>query len=329
MKKKNTKMLTIVLALMMIFAMAPQAAFAKSATNDPKLSKEYYVSSVRATSAWKYVKNSDTVRIAVLDTGVDMNHSDLQEVINKDLSVDVTKNGYPKVTKDLSYHGTSVTGIIGATSNNKKGITGIASGNNNNIEIMDINVFTKNSDGKVYTTTSNVIKGIEYAVDNGAKVINMSLGFQKSNTRLKEACDEAYAAGVTIVCAAGNYSSTSKFYPADYDSTISVIAVDSKNKKASFSNYGDEDIAAPGVKVLSTSPNNKYAYFSGTSMAAPIVTGTAALMYAVDDDLTPARVERLLEKSAKKVSSSKKYSKTTANGVVDTKKAVYLANKYK
>jgi thermitase len=137
---------------------------------------------------------------------------------------------------------------------------------------------------------SAIANGIRWAADNGAKVINMSLGGYSASSTVQDAVNYAWGKGVVLVAAAGNDNTTSKLYPAAYDNVIAVAATDRNDRKASFSNYGDwVDIGAPGASILSTTPDHrsriwgrgvKYAYGSGTSMATPFVAGVAGLVWA-------------------------------------------------
>ncbi|MEA4922710.1 MAG: S8 family serine peptidase [Eubacteriaceae bacterium] len=288
-------------------------------TNDAKSSSQWYMNTVKATSAWKiaesYKKQSRT-KVAVIDTGVNPNHSDLQGSLDKSNSVNVVTGG--KTTYDVHSegHGTHVAGIIGATANNGRGIAGVASGNNNNlIDMMCINVF-QNIGGSVGAYTSDIIDAIYYAKDHGAQVINMSLGTYSNSSALKYAVDEAAAAGIVIVCAAGNDDSTTPMYPSDYSNTISVIATDSDNTKANYSDYGSaKTLSAPGTSIYSTVKNGGYAYMSGTSMASPVVAATAAMMKTVDPNMTPNEVKSALCATATDIGSAGTDSKTGAGNV--------------
>ncbi|MEG0919750.1 MAG: S8 family peptidase [Anaerovoracaceae bacterium] len=324
MKKRSSIAVAMILSVILVLA-APSVASAKSyKTNDPGFNKAYHISEVGAVKSWNFIKRINKVRVAVLDTGVNINHPDLQKSLNKSLSVDVTGNRPTKLTSDLTDHGTHVAGIIGATANNKKGLVGIASGEDNNIsEIIMVKVFNKKENGDVVTKTSSIVKGIDYAIANGAEVINLSLGFKKDNPALKAAVDKAYNAGITVVAAAGNNNSRAAYYPADYSSTISVASVDKSNKKSSFSNFGDEDIAAPGNYIYSTAGNG-YGYKSGTSMSTAMVTATVANMLATNPTLSPDQIRNILTETAKPFSKSRN-SSSLGQGVLNTAAAVKAA----
>ena len=135
---------------------------------------------------------------------------------------------------------------------------------------------------------ANVAAGIVWAADNGARVINLSLGGNTPSSTLQDAVNYAYARGVIIVAAAGNSAGNSAFYPASYPHVIAVVATDSSNHHASFSNSGpDIAVAAPGVSIYSTMIGNTYGYLSGTSMAAPFVAGLAAILRGLPGDNSP------------------------------------------
>ena len=155
-------------------------------------------------------------------------------------------------------------------------------------------------DREGYGTTFHVAEAIAYADANGADVINLSLGTPSWSMLLREKVDEAISHGVVVVAAAGNYNSLQPQYPAsnvlpaalDKDGLLAVTSVSAAQKKSDFANYGTwVDIVAPGEEILSTYPVSKYAYWSGTSMATPFVSGEAALIHSVANSLDPGGVE--------------------------------------
>ncbi|MBI2416144.1 MAG: S8 family serine peptidase [Candidatus Kerfeldbacteria bacterium] len=235
------------------------------------------------------------VIVAVVDTGVDYNHEDLDanNWVNTDESdgnnVDNDSNGfvddalgydfigslYTAVTpdndpQDEHGHGTHVAGII-AAENNTVGTRGVAP----SATIMPVKVL--DSEGVGFDST--VADGIRYAVDNGADIINLSLGSSFASNTVKEAVDYAETNGVLVIAAAGNSGTFSGLsYPAGYSNVISVAASNEDGYKAYYSNWGKIDVIAPGDDILSTTPGNTYDRYSGTSMAAPHVAGLAALI---------------------------------------------------
>jgi len=238
--------------------------------NDPYLSQQWGMATVQAPRAWAVTTGSSTVPIAILDTGIDQNHPDLSSKIGSQA------NFTDSVTLDDMYgHGTHVAGIAAAATNNGVGVAGLGY----NSSIMNGKVLDDTGSG-YYSWIAN---GITWATDNGAKVINMSLGGTAADSTLASAVDYAWSEGVVVVAAAGNNGNSLPFYPAAYDNCIAVGATDRKDAKASFSNYGSwVDVAAPGVDIYSTYNTGGYISMSGTSMASPHVAGLAALVWATN-----------------------------------------------
>lgn len=268
---------------------------------------------VKAPEVWAQGYTGKGVVVAVVDTGVDYNHEDLKNNIwtnTKEIvgnGIDDDGNGYVddnygwnfsdknNNTLDNNGHGTHVSGTI-AGENNNYGVTGIAY----NAKIMPVKVLNESGSGSY----SSISKGIRYAVDNGANVINLSLGGASSNRTLESAIDYASSKGVIVVMAAGNNGDSSPDYPARYASKsgIAVGAVDKNNNLADFSNRSGANeisyVTAPGVKVYSSVPNNQYGSYSGTSMAAPHVAGVVALMLSANPNLTDAQVREIVAETA-------------------------------
>lgn len=202
------------------------------------------------------------IRIAVLDTGVDIKHSDLKIASAKDF----TQSGTPK---DTVGHGTHVIGIISAQGN-EQGVLGVAP----DAEIHSYKVLGENGGNLV-----DVANAIRYAADHGMNIINMSLGSTSDAEYLKSACNYAANKGVIIVVSAGNSGKEQLFYPASYQSCYATGATNIHKDVSGFSSYSDQlDWAAPGERILSTYLNGGYAVLSGTSMAAPFASGCVALM---------------------------------------------------
>ncbi len=264
---------------------------------------------IKAPTAWNNGYTGQGIIVAVLDTGVDYNHQDLKDNIwtnSKEIAgngQDNDGNGYINDVHGWNFvdnnnnvldnngHGTHVSGTI-AGENNGIGVTGIAY----NSKIMPVKVLDANGSG----SDSNIAKGINYAVNNGANVINLSLGGNSPDNTLQSAIEYASSKGVIVVMAAGNNSDPVPSYPARYayNSGIAVGAVDKNNNFADFSNRsGSQEITyvtAPGVDVYSTIPNNQYANYSGTSMATPHVAGVVALMLSANPHLTESQVREII-----------------------------------
>ncbi|BBD58789.1 peptidase S8/S53 [Nostoc sp. HK-01] len=268
---------------------------------------------VNAPEAWNNGYTGKGVVVAVIDTGVDYNHDDLKNNIwtnTKEIAgngIDDDGNGYiddvrgwnfndnNNNTLDKNGHGTHVSGTIAGEKNNY-GVTGIAY----NAKIMPVKVLNDSGSGS-YSAIAN---GIYYAANNGANVINLSLGGSFSNKTLQNAIEYANRKGVVVVMAAGNDGSSQPNYPARYakNTGIAVGAVDRNNNLANFSNRSGTNqlayVTAPGVDVYSTVPNNQYASYSGTSMASPHVAGVVALMLSANRSLTPAQVRQIITDTA-------------------------------
>ena len=288
---------------------------------------------VQAASAdYGSAVSTSRVTVAILDTGVNADHSDLTNV-NKTLSA----------ASDSDGHGTHVTGILSATADNSIGVTGVASAiTSNNIDVIVRNVFAYYYDdygNSVYgSSTEDIIKGIRYALANNARVINMSLGYVADS--MSEACDPLLAEeldlcetnGVTVVSAGGNDGNNEYAeypnYPADYKTCISVTATEDGNRHAFYSNYNSyKDLAAPGTQIYSTLGSG-YGYESGTSMAAPVVSGVVAAMYAVNSDITPAQVREALYETASDL-GTKGWDKYYGYGLVNADRALLAAERIK
>ncbi|MCA0987007.1 peptidase S8 [Guptibacillus algicola] len=250
--------------------------------NDPLFPQQWGLLKINSVRAWNVTRGSTLVNIAILDTGVQTNHPDLVDkiILSQNFSTSAT-------SEDLNGHGTHVAGIAAATTRNDLGVAGLAI----NPKIMNIKVLDDSGSGSF----SDVAQGVIYAADNGAKVINLSLGGPSASATLQNALQYAKNNGVLNVAAAGNDNSSNLFFPAAYAQCLSVAALNQDDTKAAFSNYGASwvDVAAPGVSILSTLPTyansqggTDYGSLSGTSMATPFVSGLAALMLSLDPNAT-------------------------------------------
>ncbi|WP_422123862.1 cell wall-binding repeat-containing protein [Planococcus sp. X10-3] len=253
--------------------------------NDPHLSSQYHHNRIGAEKAWNLTKGSSDVLVAVIDGGFDVNHSDL---------VDQIYYSYSTVTDSYNLrvgnHGTHVAGIIGSSMDNNSFGTGVAP----NTNLLLIEVF-----GLTTAYTSDVIEGIYLAVDAGADIINLSLGNYDYSSNLEAAIQYAHANGALIVAAAGNDDTKQRHYPSSYNNVIAVGATDAYDDITDYTNYGNyQDIVAPGTGIYSTLPHEGFGQMTGTSMAAPVVSGVAALILANEPHLTNVEVEKRLFSTA-------------------------------
>jgi thermitase len=260
------------------YAEADALAHEAEVPNDPYLGSQWGLTTVDAPDAWQITHGKNDVAIAILDTGIDTSHPDLATKVLT--SIDIT--GSLTSSNDINGHGTHVAGIAGACTDNGIGVAGLGY----NTSLMNVKVLA--DDG--YGDYSWVAEGIVWAAEHGANVINLSLGGSSPSSTLEDAVNYAWSKGVVVVAAAGNYGSSSPFYPAYYTNVVSVAATyisytDNVEAIVSWSNRGDwVDVAAPGVNIYSTLVNNGYGYKSGTSMASPYVAGLAALLFSVVSD---------------------------------------------
>ncbi|WP_281890341.1 S8 family peptidase [Paenibacillus sp. YYML68] len=268
-KRKMRHMLRAYVKLAEIEYAEPNYTFKSFAMpNDPYFSNyQYGPQRIQAPEAWDITAGAAEVRIAVIDTGVQLNHPDLAGKLT---------NGYDFVDgdsqpEDRNGHGTHVAGIAAAVTNNGGGIAGVAP----LVSIIPVRVLGDDGNGSL----SAVADGIVYAANQGAQVVNLSLGSPYSSLTLQNAVQYAWSRGSVIVAAAGNDGSSVPSYPANDANVLAVASTNETDVKSSFSNYGTwVEVAAPGEDILSTYTGSYYAYLSGTSMAAPHVAGVAALL---------------------------------------------------
>ncbi|WP_110543398.1 S8 family serine peptidase, partial [Microcystis aeruginosa] len=297
---------------------SPQATF----PNDPSFNQLWGLhntgqsggtadADIDAPEAWDIQTGDPNLVIGVIDTGVDYNHQDLVGNIWTNPGeiagdgIDNDGNGYiddirgwdfaynDNDPSDVHGHGTHVSGTIAGKGNNGVGVTGVAW----NAKIMPLKFLDDTGSG----STSNAIKAINYATDKGVKLTNNSWGGGGYSQALYDAINAAGQAGALFIASAGNSAQntdTSPSYPASYnlDNIISVASTTRTDSLSSFSNYGltSVDLGAPGSAIYSTTPNNTYATYSGTSMASPHVTGAAALLWSQNPTWTAQQVKNTL-----------------------------------
>lgn len=256
--------------------------------NDPYSALQYSLDTMRVYDAWN-VSKGDGVVIAVLDSGIDFAHPDLQGKYisrGKDFI-----NGDDGASDDHG-HGSHVSGIAAASTSNGVGVAGVGY----NTLVLPIKVLSGTGSG----TYAQVISGIYYAIDQRAKIINLSLGSNVPTGMMEQAIDYAWQSGALVVCAAGNAGSPAPIYPAAYQGCLAVGATDQTDRRANYSSYSDAwvDVAAPGSGIWSTYLGGGYGDMTGTSMASPQVAGVAALVWARNPSWTNVQVRAAIENGA-------------------------------
>ncbi len=303
--------------------------------NDPDFLKQWGLTAIKAPDAWKKIHGDTDVVIAVIDTGIDYLHPDLQKNIwinqaeaNGQTGIDDDNNGYiddiygwdfadnDNSPMDMDGHGTHIAGIIGAVKDNNIGIAGVCP----NVKIMALKV---QGDGKDDMDTFDIVEAVDYAQSQGARIINCSFGgadFQQGEFNAFQQFEDKNNG--LIICSAGNESANmdgnlgTRIYPACYDlpGIISVAASSEISSGsyalANFSNYGinSVDVLAPGNNILSTMPEKtdyEYAYMSGTSMAAGFVTGAAGLLYSRAPKMAFSLLKGILLNTVDSIDSAK------------------------
>jgi len=283
------------------------------APDDEYLDKQWALTKIQAPDAWQITSGNQNILIAILDSGIDQTHIDLAGKVIANINF-----AQSPTADDVSGHGTHIAGIIGAIANNGTGIAGLVY----NSSLMNVKVASDIG----FCNAEAVAKGIIWAVDNGAKVINMSLTFAKPNQALEDAVNYAWGKGAVLVCAAGNDGGSTPVYPAFYANCLTVTSTNSDDLLGQLANHGDwVDVAAPGVNIYSTLPRNSFGYGSGTSMAAAYVSGVAGLLFSVVSDtngngLLNDEVRNIIESSCDEIGIS-----GVAKGRVNALRAVRQA----
>ncbi len=266
--------------------------------NDPRFSDQWYLdcfndSDIDMPEAWDIQRSASSVPVAVLDTGADLDHPDLAAALIPGWDY-VNDDSDPE---DDEGHGTNVAGLIGATGGNGVGIAGVA------FETLIIPI--KVLDNTQYGYYSWWASGFYYAADLGVRVINLSAGGKNPSESLHTAIQYAYDRDIVITVAMMNANSDTTYYPAAYSETVAVGATNRQDQRADpfiwgrGSSYGDHiDLVAPGNGLVSTYLSGVYAIYAGTSQAAPLVAGVAALMIQMDVTLTPQEIVTILRDSA-------------------------------
>ncbi len=333
--------------------------------SDTHFDKQWYLKKIKADKAWDINRESPSVVIAIIDSGIQANHIDLSSNIwnnskeiprnNKDDDgngfvddyrgwnfVDNNSNPSPNFSGEHFgsgiLHGTLIAGVAAAVGNNGSGVAGVTW----NVSIMPLKVLNDKGEGR----TSQVVRAIDYAIDNGADIINLSFVGLNYSQALQEAIDRANAKGIMVVAAAGNEKDqgggydldSNPMYPVCHDGVIGVGATDTLDQKTSFSSYGLKcvDISAPGEsifglsvynpkeKINNISLNKHYdGYWSGTSMAAPMISGTLALIENSNPSLSQNQVKDILFNSSNNINRlNPEYIGQLGRGRVDVYEAV-------
>ena len=301
--------------------------------NDPLFSLQWGLNAIDAPAAWNVRLGNRSVIVAVVDTGVWYTDSDIAPniwnntdgshgwnfILNNNNPMDSDSSGY-------TYHGTGVAAVIGAATNNNNLMAGVAQ-----TSIMALEALGPNGEGSSYNTSL----AIRWAADHGARIINLSLGTNTTlagPTDIQLAINYAWGKGALIVAAAGNSGSSTLDYPASLPNVVSVAAVTQTLARASFSNYGTGlSISAPGSQILTLCPNcppsiGPFHSLDGTSLAAPFVSGVAALILANDPSLTNVELWNVLNRTATPQGGSG-YSTNYGWGVVNAWNAINALNK--
>ncbi len=312
-----------------VYTISDEATSTDSSTstsvNDTYYSNQWNLSSLNVEKAWEQAKDVTDKKgtvVAVLDTGVKADHTDLKERVleGKTIVEGIANN---ETGNDDQGHGTFVSGIIAAQANNDAGISGVAG--TEDVKILPVKVMGKNGEG----TAADIAKGIDYAVEQDVDVINMSLSGEYSEA-IDQAVQRAYEEGVVVVAAAGNGGGNADTnYPAALDNVISVGSVAKNNQAYAGSNVGETvDLVAPGVSVISTSlagdlgdESGYYTSGTGTSYATPHVAAVAALYKAQHEDASAEKVTQALIQTADDL-GEEGHDKTTGYGVVNPLRAL-------
>lgn len=257
--------------------------------SDPLLSRQKYLEQIHAEEAWSHVNQNESIIIALVDTGVDLDHPDLKDNLVPGTNL-IQRNQPPR---DDNGHGTSVAGVIAALGNNNKGITGLLW----KAKIMPIKALEPSGRGD----EDKLGEGIRYAVDHGAKIVVLSVGLLRNDPFLEEVVQYAEDKGVLLVAATGNDEGQVVRYPAAYPSVVAVGGVRTNNQFEYRSNYGPEvDLVAPW-SVFTTAPGGKYDFNEGTSMAAPQVAAAAALAWSRNPGMKVYEIRNLLRQTAEDI----------------------------
>ena len=258
-----------------------------AAPNDPSFALQWYLPRIHSLEAWGVTTGSASVVVAVIDSGVDAKHPDLVGKLVPGWNF--VKNNAD--TADLVGHGTTVAGTLAAASNNGIGVAGVSWAS----LIMPLVAVNQND----YAAYSDIAAAIEYAINSGIRVINISIGGPGDSFTLQKAVDDAWRHDAVIFGSAMNNASSAPHFPAASNHVVAVSATDANDHLAGFSNYGNWiSLSAPGTNILTIENGGGYGFGTGTSFASPIAAGVAALCLAINPALTNAALVALLEQTA-------------------------------
>ncbi len=234
--------------------------------NDPGFDRQYGLKKPGYPKAWNETKGNKNVRIGIVDSGIDADHPDIKGKIAAKRDFVSSGSG----AEDNIGHGTHVAGIAAANTGNRRGVAG---------GCPNCKLLIAKSVGTFSGSDADIAKGINWSVNNGADVVNLSLGGPQESETLRRAVNRAWNQGSVVVAAAGNSGDNTRNYPAAYKRVMAVASTNRYDDRSSFSNRGNWiSVAAPGSGILSTVPGGKYAQKSGTSMSSPNVAALAGLL---------------------------------------------------
>ena len=297
----------------------PQVHWLPNDLGSNSTSGQYALHLMHAENAWDITRGKKSVVVAVVDNGVDLRHPDL---VNKlvpgyDLADGDNDPDIPHMGFD---HGTHVAGIIGAQTNNDRGIASIGN------EVMIMPVKVTYDDAENFKEITHGYEGILWAAENGADIINCSWGGYETYSSSEDVIITATEMGSLIVASAGNDNTTLKEYPAAFLRVLAVASSNSEDKKSDFSNHGSwVDVSAPGSNILSTIPGSvEYGNKNGTSMAAPMVSAVCALVKSLSASYTPGEITQIIKNTADPIiyANDPSYNGLLGTGRVDAYFAV-------
>lgn len=297
------------------FVEVDAGATGAATTNDPcvRSGTEWHLPRIEVPAAWDITTGKSDVVVAVLDTGVQTNHPDLAGQLLA---------GYDFINNDTDPsddhgHGTAVAGAVAAAGNNGIGVAGVAYG----CKILPVKVL----DATNYGSYSAIAKGITFAADQGARIINASICGKTSSFTLQAAVDYAWTKNAVVFAAAGNDANSEERFPAACRTVVGVSALDSTNALAGFSSYGNHvTVSAPGKDIFTTQRTSSYGKWYGTSFACPVVAGVGALMLSVNPELSNHELVEILKETSDDLGTSG-YDTKFGHGRVNAARSVAAA----